>query len=150
MSKISLKGFKTAFKDASRKSANMAKGYKTQLDELQKIVDAINAEGTFKAALTSWAGNMPGLDITHKDDSQPVSFLIGFGYQVFGGSATLSLSVTEARTPVGKPEGYDLDLDYDRDHFLEMLGKAVAQGRNGAKLAEDALKYATAKNAPKP
>jgi hypothetical protein len=147
MAKPSLKAFNDAFGNASKKGPALTAGHKEQLDKLQEIVDEINAGGTFKAEITKWIGDVPGLSITHKDDDRPVSFQIGFGHEAFSGSATIALSSTAARIPVGKEDGYA--LQFDREPFLKELGKAVAERRQANQLATAALQYATEKKAPK-
>lgn len=148
MSDPSLGKFKQAFKNASTYDAELTAGHKRQLDVLRDIVVAINAEGTFSAELTDWAGTSPALSIRHKGDQLPIAFRVEFTFDVFGGAPNTALTYSAARTPVGKAKGYSLDINSDREAFLNDLGEAVAQCRNESKLANEALQYVKSRKTP--
>lgn len=144
---VSITAFTKAFNATAGADKGLTKSQKEQLDKLKDIADAISAEGTFKAELSDWMKAAPGLKITRTADGQSAHFRVGFGFEAFSGSATIALTSSVARTPVGQEGGYA--LQFDGDKFLSMLGEAVAERLKDAKTADEALKYVQSKSARK-
>lgn len=130
-----------AFANASRQGPAFNGGHKLQLDKLRDIVDAINADGTFTAELTHLEGKVPALRFQHKDDQQPITFRLELVSPDFSEAPNTALFQHDSRLPVGKPRGYSLDLNSDREAFLNDLGQAIALRRHEEKLREESLKY---------
>lgn len=123
------KSFTDEFARASRRCGTFENGHAAQIDALQAIVDEINADGVFRAEITSLTGvSVPVLEITHKANGYGQGFFIEFGHDTFGGGAVLGFSTGAGRTPLGgEPAVYDLQNDRERDRLLTLVGEALAK-----------------------
>jgi hypothetical protein len=142
--------FYDAFEKAAKRSEVFSEDHQTQLDALAEIVAEINTGDTFSAEIKGMSEQVPVLKVTQKSDGNGQTFFIGFGYDAFGGSATLLLSTGMDKKPLGgKEDGYSLQYDNDREEFLNKLGAETAQKCAKLALGAQTVKYAGSRKAAK-
>ncbi len=140
-----LQSFSAGFNRTAKKDAPFGESQQKQLDELQKIVDDLNADGKFTAEIKVALKEFPVLDIKNNSDGLGATFFIEFGRDAFGGGATLLLTSGAQRVPMGKKEGYSIEYENDRTAFLLALGEETARKRDGQRMTAGAAAYVKAK-----
>lgn len=134
-----------AFNKARRRNSDFGEQHRTQLDALGTLADAITSEGTFRAELKRLSNTAPTLEVSHQKEGFTQIFFIDFGYEPFGGSATIILSPSWDRKPVlgDKKEGYD--MRFDTKDLLKALGETMAKREESWKNGEAAVKHIAAR-----
>jgi hypothetical protein len=140
-----LQSFSAGFNRNAKKDEPFGDSERQQMDELQKIVNDLNADGNFTAEVKLMLNERPVLEVKNKADGLGATFFIEFGRDDFGGGATLVLTSGAQRTPMGKKEGYSIEYENDRTSFLLALGEEVARKRDSQRMTAGAAAYVKAK-----